>query len=90
MTLLENFYYGNLIPNLLIPPDDTKLWKAVSETEQKLREHLSEEDQERFIQYSNQLGSVNAVTVKESFLIGFRYGMLMMMEVLRDSSDILD
>lgn len=41
MALLEDFYYGNLIPNLLIPPDDKKLWKAASETEQKLREHLS-------------------------------------------------
>lgn len=89
MTLLENFYYGNVTPNVMIPDTDPELRKTASKLEHELRGRLSDEDKDLFIRYVNKELSVHSDGMKENFLFGFRFGTLMMMEVFQQSEDLM-
>lgn len=89
MTLLEDFYYGNITPNAALPDRDKEMDDKSAKLEKEIKALLPGEGQELFNRYVNHESSINSLDLKDNFLFGFRFGMLMMMEVFIQSTDLL-
>ena len=92
--MLENLYFGNIIPNDQNVRSGTALKKAVeqsAECEEKLTALLEDKEKTlllRLINAENEIGSTMAL---ENFILGFRLGVRMILEALdEDDGSLLD
>jgi len=84
---LEDLYYGNISPWDQRYAKDTEYWKSmrtVSEKEEQIKLLLNEQEQELLKEMVSAQGTVNSITAEENFIMGFRLGMRMGIEVMDD------
>jgi len=83
--ILENLYYGNICPWEQRYSRDTEYYKTIhtiSEKEEQLKMLLGEKEQALLKEMITAQGTVNSITAEENFILGFRLGMRMGIEVM--------
>jgi len=85
MKLLEKLYYGDLVPSEL-PALDRDEWRTlvsqVVREETALLDGMSGEQKEVYHRYYEAASRHHAVETRDFFIIGFRLGAQMMLEIL--------
>ena len=90
--ILEDFYYGNIIPNEQMMAPDSELKQAaerVARYESQLAEQLKENEKsilEKLIQSQHEIDSITAL---ENFILGFRLGIRLMAECMDENDGAL-
>ena len=87
---LENLYYGNISPSEQQYVRSIKYDKAirtVSEKEEQLKILLTEKEQVLLEEMVNAQITLNGITVEENFILGFRLGMRMGIEIMNDTDN---
>lgn len=82
--LLEELYYGNVDPQARgyrKGSHTLKVSKSINELEEKLTERLSGEDKALFLDFCNAYGELIGDTGLDSFLVGFRLGAKMIVDI---------
>ena len=91
-SILENFAYGNIDPNIGTFKKDSKygrIAKTISDCEQKLLSMLDGEPKELFMQFSSAQLEANTISNTDKFIYGYRLGVLMTMEVFTGREDAI-
>jgi len=89
---LENLYYGNIAPGeqqFNRNTDYDKAMRILSECEEKLRLLLGEKEKELLASMVSAQSTVNGITALENFILGFRLGVRIGVEVMEDSDGSL-
>ena len=84
---LENLYYGNISPSEHQYTRNTKYDKAiriVSEKEEQLKILLCEKEREMLKEMVTAQITLNGITAEENFILGFRLGMRLGIEIMAD------
>jgi len=84
---LENLYYGNITPGeqqFYRNTDYDKAMKTVSGCEEKLMHLLNDDEKELLADMVSAQHVVNGVAAAENFIMGFRLGMRIGIEVMDD------
>ena len=87
-SILEEFARGNISPNVGSVKRGShydRLGKALVEAENKITAGLDEELQDIMKQYIDLQGETNLISTTDSFIYGYRLGVLMTMEVFNGS-----
>ena len=90
--ILEELYFGNIDPNskqFIRGSDFDKAMRVIAENEEKLTERLSDQDKSLFCEFSNAQSEINSMTAVENFILGFRLGAKIMLEVMGGESGCL-
>ena len=90
MNLLEKLYYGELLP-LEHPALDQEKWRniitQVTADETALLDDMTEEQKDRYKKYYKSTALLHSTETCDLFVIGFRLGARMMLEILdKDTS----
>lgn len=87
MNLLEKLYYGELIP-FEAPARDAEKWKRlvsqVVRDETVLLDGMTDEQKDKYRKYYESVSRCHAGETCDFFVIGFRLGAQMMMEILAE------
>ncbi len=87
MTILENFYFGNVNPSEFKQSNDTR--KKLSEMTELLNELngllTTEQQKEKTDQIDNCLLSLIALSERDAYLEGFKLGVKMITEIYTDT-----
>ena len=81
---LEDFYYGNIIPNEQDIAPNSELKRAtnrVARFENQLTEQLDEGGQAVLAKLIESQQEIDSITAMENFILGFRLGVRMMVEL---------
>ena len=85
---LENLYYGNISPSEQQYARNTKYDKAirtVSEKEEQLKILLGEKERALLKEMVTAQITLNGITAEENFILGFRLGMRLGIEIMDDT-----
>ena len=85
---LENLYYGNISPSEHQYTRNTKYDKAirtVSEKEEQLKILLTEKERALLKEMVIAQINLNGITAEENFILGFRLGMRLGIEIMDDT-----
>lgn len=88
---LEDLYYGNISPaeqQYMRNTDYDKAIRTVSEKEEQLKLLLGEKEQELLKELVTAQVDLNGITAMENFIIGFRLGLRLGVEVMDDDGDV--
>ena len=88
---LEDLYYGNISPaeqQYMRNTDYDKAIRTVSEKEEQLKLLLDEKEQELLKELVTAQVDLNGITAMENFIIGFRLGLRLGVEVMDDDGDM--
>lgn len=91
MTLLQHFFYGNLDPNTDCYDSDSEYGEAtktIDDREARLNALLGEPEKALFRDLLDAENATNAITAEEKFLLGFRMGARLMLEILDDRAPL--
>jgi len=91
-SILEEFARGNISPNVGSIRRGThydRTMKALVENENKLTEGLVEELQDTMKQYIDLQAEANLISTTDSFIYGYRLGVLMTMEVFNGNDNAI-
>ena len=86
MGVINELWYGNIEPQDRTIPRDKEykqLLNKICKYEEQFRGIFSPEQQKDFEDYENATISVTAICEEASFVVGFRLGAKMMLEVLQ-------
>jgi len=86
--ILEDFYHGNLIPGNQKMAPNSELWQAVgkaADCEEQLIERLGETEQKILNELVEAQFTMDGITARENFILGFRLGVRMMAECMDDN-----
>ncbi len=86
--VLEDFYYGNIIPCEKRMAANSNLRRAASDAarcESQLAEVLSEKDRTLLTDLVQAQQEIDSITAAENFIQGFRLGVRMMAECMDDN-----
>ena len=86
---LENLYYGNIAPGeqqFRRSTDYDKAMKTISGCEEKLMHQLRDDEKELLTKLASAQLTVNGITALENFILGFRLGLRIGVEVVVDSA----
>ena len=89
-TILEDLYYGNIIPNEQQMTPGSELKRAVDRVakyEKQLMEQLEETERETLTKLIRLQHEINSITATENFILVFRLGVRIMAECMDDSDD---
>jgi hypothetical protein len=92
-SILEEFAYGNISPEPRFMKRNSEYGKAVkalSDTEEKLRNLLDDNGRELLTALIDAQGKVNHMANTDKFIYGYRLGVLMTMEVFDGKTDLLN
>lgn len=84
-SILEQIFYGEFFPNELIRSDDPDYLptnKRIEDETKRLAGSLNDEEQKRLQSLVDLLTTVNDMDTCAGFSFGFRYGMLLMHELI--------
>ena len=87
MNILEDLYYGNIVPNEKCArlDDEVKgLLKLLNRNEEKLTATLSEEQKETFEKYKDCNQEISEIGERNAFLNDFRLGARIIIEVINN------
>ncbi len=91
-SILEEFAYGNISPEVQFFKKDSAFGKAmelVSRNEQKLIDRLGAEDKEIFQKYIDAQGEVNQLTAVKNLIYGYKLGLIMTAEAFIGKHDLI-
>lgn len=91
-SILEEFAYGNISPNISAIKKDSPYARAVEiieSNENKLLSKLEDELKESFRKLMNAQSEAVAISNTDKFIYGYRLGVLMTMEVFNGTDDII-
>lgn len=84
MSILRDFYDGNLFPReRVIPPDAEyrSLAITIGEGREHFKEQLPEEDKERFEKWNEQINEYEGMLEYGNFSCGFKLGIILAFEI---------
>ena len=88
---LEDLFYGNISPaeqQYIRNTDYDKAIRTVSEKEEQLKLLLDEKEQDPLKELVAAQVTLNGITAMENFIIGFRIGLKLGVEVMDDDGDV--
>lgn len=89
MRILEELWYGNINDGskfLRYNKQLTERLNLLSKNANNLMENLSDKEKEIFEKYKDCNDEISQITERENFIMGFRLGALMMLEVMEDTT----
>ena len=93
MNILEDLYYGNIIPyehDLRYRNKYDRLMEQIIQNEKVIHSALTDEQQEAFDAFQNDAVELASITELESFTKGFTLAARLMIEVLAPATDLLE
>lgn len=87
MNILEELYYGNIVPNekcAKLDDEVKKLLKLLNRNEEKLLVTFSEEQKINFEKYKDCNREISEISEREIFLNGFRLGARIIIDVVNN------
>lgn len=87
MNILEELYYGNIVPNEKCAKFDDQvkeLLKLLNRNEEKLTATLTELQKETFEKYKDCNREISEISEREIFLNGFRLGARIIIDVVNN------
>ena len=90
MTILQELFYGNIVPN-----DDGfdynsgygRAMRVIADNEEKLLMLLKDVERRLFVNFRDAQSTLNSITAEEKFIQGFKMGALIMIEVLKSQKE---
>ena len=87
MKILEELYYGNLAPyeKYFKKGDEyDRVITRMNEKDERLRGLLNEEENELYDEFKDLDAQLTDITLRDTFITGFRLGAMMTREVIED------
>lgn len=87
MNILEELYYGNIVPNekcAKLDDEVKELLKLLNRNEEKLLVIFSEEQKINFEKYKDCNREISEISEREIFLNGFRLGARIIIDVVNN------
>ena len=87
MKIIEDLYYGRISPyemNISATPEYQKLKTLADRNQDLLRESLSDEQRELLEKLIETVTDISSISERDMFIAGFRLGMKLMMDVMKD------
>lgn len=87
MDILEDLYYGNLLPQEKVSKLDDEMKELIgllNRNEEKLTATLSDEQKETFEKYKDCNREISEICERNAFLNGFRLGARIIIEVVNN------
>ena len=87
MKIIEDLYYGRIAPyemSISATPEYQKLKVLADRNEDLLRELLSDEQKELLGKLIESITDISSISEWDMFINGFRLGMKLMMDVMKD------
>ena len=87
MNTIQDLYYGRISPyemNISATPEYQKLKALADRNEDLLRESLSDEQRELLEKLIETVTDISSISERDMFIAGFRLGMKLMMDVMKD------
>ena len=87
MKIIEDLYYGRISPyemNISATPEYQKLKALADRNEDLLRKSLSDEQRELLEKLIETVTDISSISERDMFIAGFRLGMKLMMDVMKD------
>ena len=87
MKIIEDLYYGRISPyemSISATPEYQKLKVLADRNEELLRESLSDEQKELLEKLIETVTDISSISERDMFIAGFRLGMKLMMDVMKD------
>ena len=87
MKIIEDLYYGRISPyemSISAAPEYQKLKALADRNEDLLRESLSDEQKELLDKFIEAVTDISSISERDMFINGFRLGVKLMIEVMKD------
>ena len=87
MNTIQDLYYGRISPyemSISATPEYQKLKALADRNEGALRETLSDEQKKLLEKLTVCMTDISSISERDMFIAGFRFGMKMMMDVMKD------
>ena len=87
MKIIEDLYYGRIAPyemNISATTEYQKLKALADRNEDLLRQTLSDEQKELLEKLIETVTDISSISERDMFINGFRLGMKLMMDVMKD------
>ena len=87
MKIIEDLYYGRISPyemNISAAPEYQKLKALADRKEDLLRKSLSDEQREMLEKLIETVTDISSISERDMFIAGFRLGMKLMIDVMKD------
>jgi hypothetical protein len=90
--MLEELYFGNINPNekqFIRDSEYAENMQIIADNEEKFTLLLTGKEKDLFLDFVNAQGSVDAITAIENFIIGFRLGVRIGIEIMDGEDGVL-
>ena len=87
MNAIQDLYYGRISPyemSISTAPEYQKLKALADKNEDLLRETLSDEQKELLEKLTESVTDISSISERDMFIAGFRLGMKLMIDVMKD------
>ena len=87
MSTIQNLYYGRISPyemSISTAPEYQKLKALADRNEDLLKETLSDEQKELLDKLIESMTDISSISERDMFIAGFRLGMRLMIDVMKD------
>ena len=87
MNTIQDLYYGRISPyemSISTAPEYQKLKALANRDEDLLRESLSDEQKELLEKLTECITDISSISERDMFIAGFRLGVKMMIDVMKD------
>ena len=87
MNTIQDLYYGRISPyemSISTAPEYQKLKTLADKNEDLLRETLSDEQKELLVKLIETVTDISSISERDMFIAGFRLGMKLMIDVMKD------
>ena len=87
MSTIQDLYYGRISPyemGISTAPEYQKLKALAVKNEDLLRENLSDEQKELLEKLTECITDISSISERDMFIAGFRLGMKLMIDVMKD------
>ena len=87
MNTIQDLYYGRISPyemSISTAPEYQKLKALANRNEDLLRESLSDEQKELLDKLTECITDISSISERDMFIVGFRLGMKLMIDVMKD------
>ena len=89
MNTIQDLYYGRISPyemSISTAPEYQKLKVLADKNEDLLRGTFSDEQKELFDKLIESITDISSISERDMFIAGFRLGMKLMIDVMKDES----
>ena len=87
MNTIQDLYYGRISPyemSISTAPEYQKLKALTNRNEDLLKETLSDEQKELLDKLIESITNISSISERDMFIAGFRLGMKLMIDVMKD------